>query len=280
MKKVLFFLPGRLLSSLPRSLQIWLGNLIGDIAFILMRRRRKITVYNIQTAFPEADSLKLSRNCFRHFGCSILEVFCLPFFGSSMKKWLRFRGMEVFQQLRDEGKGVILLTSHFGNWEVMSWCSQFDLQVSGLYQKLNLKIADELFMELRQVAGMKLIQKKSGIRELIYGVLDQKQIMGLVGDQGRGQTIDFFGKETGFPLGPAETALRKGVPMILTVCVRRGHYLDMEVLEEIPLQSGEDEEEIIYNTTKTYIKRLEKLVTDYPEQYFWLHDIWKKFKRQ
>ena len=155
-----------------------------------------------------------------------------------------------------------------------------NLQVSGLYQRLSFKLADELFMQLRQVAGMKLIEKKSGIREKIYEVLDQGEIMGLVGDQGRGQVIDFFGRKTNFPLGPAETALLKKVPLIYTVCVRRGKYLDMEVLEEIPLQKGEDQEQIVYNTTQIYIKRLERLISEYPEQYFWLHDIWKQFKRK
>ena len=280
MKKILFFLPGRIISILPRGLQIWLGHRVGDIAFILMIRRRKITIRNMQLAFPDRDSRSLARQCFQHFGCSLLETFCLPFFKTTLKKWLRFEGMEVFQKLRKEGQGVILLTSHFGNWEVMSWCAQFDLEVSGLYQRLSFRLADQLFMQLRQVAGMKLIEKKSGIREKIYNVLDQGEIMGLVGDQGRGQSIQFFGRKTNFPLGPAETALIKNVPMIFTICVRRGKYLDMEVLEEIPLQKGEDDNQIVYNTTQTYIKRLERLISEYPEQYFWLHDIWKQFKRQ
>ena len=77
----------------------------------------------------------------------------------------------------------------------MSWCAQFDLQVSGLYQRLSFRLADQLFMQLRQVAGMKLIEKKSGIREKIYKVLDEGEIMGLVGDQGRGQVLDFFGRK-------------------------------------------------------------------------------------
>ena len=54
----------------------------------------------------------------------------------------------------------------------------------------------------------------------------------------------------------------------------------MEELEEIPLQEGEDQEQIVYNTTQIYIKRLERLISEYPEQYFWLHDIWKQFKRK
>ena len=280
MKKMLFFLPGWLISLLPRGFQIWLGHRVGDIAFVAMNRRRKITTRNMQMAFPEKNPHKLARKCFQHFGCSLLETFCLPFFNSSMKKWLRFNGMEIFQELRDQNQGVILLTSHFGNWEVMSWCAQFDLQVSGLYQRLSFRLADQLFMQLRQVAGMKLIEKKSGIREKIHTVLDQGEIMGLVGDQGRGQVINFFGHETNFPLGPAETAILKNVRLIFTVCVRRGKYLDMEVLEEIPVQKGEDQEQIVYNTTQTYIKSLERLVSEHPEQYFWLHDIWKQFKRQ
>ena len=280
MKKILFFLPGWIISLLPRGLQLWLGNRIGDLAFVIMIRRRKITIRNMQIAFPQKDSVKLARKCFQHYGCSLVEVFCLPFFKSTMRKWLRFEGMEIFQDLRKRNQGVILLTSHFGNWEVMSWCAQFDLQVSGLYQRLSFRLADQLFMQLRQVAGMKLIEKKSGIREKIYKVLDEGEIMGLVGDQGRGQVLDFFGRKTNFPLGPAETALIKEVPMIFTICVRRGKYLDMEVLEEIRLQEGEDPEQIVYNTTQVYIKRLEQLVSEYPEQYFWLHDIWKQFKRK
>ena len=106
------------------------------------------------------------------------------------------------------------------------------------------------------------------------------EIFGLVGDQGRGLEIDFFGMPTAFPKGPASIARNHNASMYFTVCIRNGKYLDIEFIEQIPIQDGETEAESVEKTTIYYAQRLQELVSKYPEQYFWLHDLWKQFKKK
>lgn len=281
LKKLLFLTPGRVISLLPRSFQLALGRILGRLAMRLTPKRVKITRRNFEIAFPEKDATVLTRKCFEHFGCLLVETLCLPFFGSSLKKWLTFEGMEVFQEHQAKGEGSILLTAHFGNWETMSWCNRHaNIIVYGLYQKQNNTLANDWFYELRRWTGLRLIEKKSGLKKVIGDALVRGETFGLVGDQGRGQYLEFFGRETNFPVGPAWNAIEHNCRLYFTLCIREGKYLRMKMLEEIPIQEGDDREEQIRKTTELYIQKLEEVVRKYPEQYFWMHDLWKEFKKK
>ena len=264
---------------LPRAWQLFIGERLGDLAFNLIKKRRKITIRNMEIAFPGQDSEGLARACFRQLGCTMIETLCLPYFCSTLSKWLIFEGAEVFKEETKAGQGVILLSGHFGCWEVIGHCGhRLNFKANALYQKLNNRLTDQLFYDLRSFSGLGLIEKKTGLRDSIRKTMESGQMLGLMGDQGKGQVISFFGRDTNFPKGPASIALKYGVKLYFTLSVREGRFIKVKVLEEIPLARGETEDEIVLETTKLYVSRLEETVKKYPEQYFWLHDLWREFK--
>ena len=258
---------------------MFLGRRLGDLAFQLIKKRREITIANLEIAFPEREARPLARASFQHLGCVLIDTLCLPYLISTLRKWILYEGMEVFERCAQEQQGVLLLTAHFGSWEVIGLATKLlGLPMHGLYQRQTNPFTDDWFYQLRANSGLKLIEKKSGLRARIKEVIVAGDLFGLVGDQGRGQRIEFFGKETDFPKWPATLALKHGTPIYFTVCIREGNFLKVKVLGEVSLLEGDTEEEIVFKTSKAYARLLEDLVRKYPEQYFWVHDMWRLFK--
>lgn len=249
--------------------------MLGDWGRHLIKKRRLITETNIKKALPELDYQKICRDCYRHFGNNLLEFLLLPFHKTIFNKWLRFKNPEKFHKALEGGKGVILLTAHFGNWEILSCLSRFELKIYGLYQRL--KHGDSAIRMLREYTGVQLIEKKSALKEGIKA-LRNNGILGMVADQGQGKKTYFFDLETCFPEGPARIALQTGASILPTFCIRRGNFLDIEILDEIIIPENISKEEAIDKITNEFAKILEKMIKQEPAQYFWMHDLWRLFK--
>jgi KDO2-lipid IV(A) lauroyltransferase len=249
--------------------------MLGDLGRRLIKKRRLITETNIRRALPGQDYKKISRECYRHFGNNLLEFLLLPFHKTIFNKWLRFKNPEKFHKALENGKGAILLTAHFGNWEILSCLSRFELTIYGLYQKL--KHGDSVIRMLREYTGAQLIEKQSALKEGIKA-LRNNNILGMVADQGQGRKAKFFNLETSFPEGPARIALQTGAAILPTFCIRRGNFLDIEILDEIIIPENLSKEETINKITAEFAKILEKMIKQEPAQYFWMHDLWRLFK--
>lgn len=272
-----FLSAGFLLACLPRSWQLFCGKLVGNLAFLCIKKRRLLTIFNIQRALPEHNVLQISRNCYHHFGNNVIEFLLLPYHNSLFKKWLRFKNPEKFHQALQKNKGAILLTAHFGNWEFLSCLSRFDLKIYGLYQKL--KHGDAIIYTLREKSGVILIEKQSALKEGIKA-LRQNNILGLVADQGKGCCVNFFQEMTNFPDGPARIALQTGAVILPAFCIRRGKFLDIEILDELTSPTDCSKEEGAKKITEAFAQVLENMIKQEPAQYFWMHDLWRTLKNE
>lgn len=260
-----------IINFVPRKLQTFIGCRIGDAAFFCLKKARRIARKNISTALPAQNTELILRQCFRHFGIAILEVFMLPIAHKAHNKWLIFRHMEVFHQLQQENKGCILLTAHFGNWEYISCATLLQLNIHGLYRQQ--KNMQKLIDTLRHSTGAKFIDSRQSARTCLQ-ILKSNNILGIVGDQSSEAMVNFFGRPTWFPLGPARLALQTNTPIILTISRRNGHFLEIECLGEIPLQHGHNKAETALQTTAYFAAKLEQEIKKRPEQYLWMRDFW------
>jgi KDO2-lipid IV(A) lauroyltransferase len=265
-----------IINLLPRTIQIFIGHRIGDLSYFLLKKTRHVGLKNINTALPEQNAKKILRKSFQHFGLALLEVLMLPIAHKANKKWLIFRNMEIFQELKKEDKACILLTAHFGNWEYISCSTLLSLDIYGLYrlQKYGQKLVDTL----RNSTGTKFIDSRSSARQCLK-ILKSGNVLGIVGDQSSEAEVPFFNRPTWFPLGPARLAIQTGVPIMLTISRRRGKYLEIECLGEIPLQQGDSKEETALKTTAFFAGLLEKEIRERPEQYLWMRDFWRFFQK-
>jgi len=183
-------------------------------------------------------------------------------------------GKEYLDEALAKKRGVILVTGHFGVWEIMlAWFGLNRYSMLAVGQKQKNSGADIFVNQLRENAWIKMIPRKSSL-EFMYEALASNRILTLASDQDakkRGIFVKFFSLPASTPKGAARFHLECGSPLIFVTChleKPNNHVLD---ILPVPADSNSNIETI----TQSFTLMLEKIITNYPEQYFWFHRRWK-----
>jgi len=183
-------------------------------------------------------------------------------------------GKEYLDEALTKKKGVILVTGHFGVWEIMvAWFGLNQYSMLAVGQKQKNSGADTFVNQLREDTGIKMISRKSPL-EFMYEALASNRILTLGSDQDakkRGVFVKFFNLPASTPKGAARFHLEHRSPMIFATChleKPNNHVLD---ILPVPADSNSNIETI----TQSFTFMLEKIITAYPKQYFWIHRRWK-----
>lgn len=177
------------------------------------------------------------------------------------------------------GNGVVILTAHLGNWELLGArliAEGFQLTVIGKDQ--HDKWINRLMIYLRESTGVKNVPKGKGVFKPIIEALRRNELVGLLADQNAGSDgyiVEFFGKPSSTFTGPTVFAAKNGAAILPVFSVRQKDNSHKVVFFEPILTSVTASEEDIKKYTKEYTKRIEEIVREYPEQWLWLHKRWK-----
>ncbi|MCW8804500.1 MAG: lysophospholipid acyltransferase family protein [Ignavibacteriaceae bacterium] len=260
------------------------ATVLASLFFYLIPIRKKIVYKNLKIAFPENDfhaNKKLAFKIYLSFAITLVEILYLPY----MKKQELVNAVtctnpELIVEKYKDGKGVILLSSHFGNWEfvAISVAIQIQLPFSVIVKPLRNPLVYEWMNKARTKFGNEVVPLGISIRKT-YQTLKEKKIVAMVADQrgpAEGVRVDFFGKKVSVYTGPATLALKTGAPLICGIAVRDKDYKYKMVLVEISQQNLPDgDEEKILEISQRYTSYLEKIIRDNPEQWLWMHNRWK-----
>lgn len=278
----------RLIALLPYRWASDIGGLIGRAGYFIDGRHRRIAIRNLRLAFPEEGTEKIrmtAKRSFENLGRSAAEMIQVS--GRSplhLRKILHERvtieGRDHLDQAVKRGKGVLLITAHFGNWELLGVAlAAYGVPLNVVARPLdNLRI-DKLLNSLRSVTGTNVIPKKGALREILKR-LKQGEGVGILIDQNvsrnEGVFVDFFGYPAATNKSPALVAMRSGAALIPLFIIREGRYRHNILCgEEIPLhRSGDVERDILENTGR-FTAVVESGIRKYPEQWFWMHQRWK-----
>ena len=120
-----FALLGAVAALLPPRGVVAVGAGLGRLGFALDRRRRRTTLANLRSAFgssaPEPEIRRVARDCWRHFGRIAVEALAFPRLSAAdAGTRVRYRGLEHVRAAYAKGKGVLVFSGHFGNWELLS----------------------------------------------------------------------------------------------------------------------------------------------------------------
>jgi KDO2-lipid IV(A) lauroyltransferase len=186
-------------------------------------------------------------------------------------------GFEELEAGLEGGRGAVIVTGHFGNWEVAGaslTARGVPLDVVAVRQRN--RLVDRLIRETRERLGMRVIYRGGSTKELLDS-LRQGHAVALVADQdarSRGVFVPFFGRLASTYRGPALLALRSGAPLYLGSVTRRsdGTYAVRVRRLEVPEAGGARRVEAI---TAQVTAALEAAVREAPGQYFWQHRRWK-----
>lgn len=258
------------------------------VAFILHRvakYRVPVVRKNLAMAFPEKSEAELKQiedEFYRHFCDIFVETAKLSRMSErELDRRIRIEGVEHINSALAQGRSVVLLMGHYGNWE---WVTALARRISPgavmaeIYHKLNNKDFNRLMVELRSRFGTENIPMAKTVRRLIEINREGRQfVCGFISDQ-RPFTpelkhwTDFLGIDTAYVNGGEVIGQKLGTEFLYVECrpVKRGHY----VIEVSPLEPLNDSEENPY--TRAYLARLEQSIRRNPSYWLWSHNRWKR----
>lgn len=264
-----------------------LAKLLAFIFYNFIPIRKDVVKKNLKIAFPylgEREISRLIKKVYINLFIILIEILYLPFLKKEeIEKLVRIKNEELITKSLQKNKGLIFVSAHFGNWEIMAIASALRLKqtFSIVTKPLRNPFVDKYINEWRTKFGNKIVPLGLSIKNIFKELLDKK-IIALLADQ-RASTnsmeMEFFGKKTHVYEGPAILSIKTGAPMIFAIAIRQQDLTYLIELVELSLNSSEvenlNEEEKIYKLTSKYISLLEDYIRQYPEQWFWFHNRWK-----
>ncbi len=252
-------------------------------------KHRLIALHNLRCAFPEKDMeelIRIAKGVYRNLAITAAEFFDLPSITKeNLHEWVELEGLEHFEAGIAQGKGLLTIIAHFGNWELMPVTGPLFLKSSYIvYRPLDSPVLDNIVEHVRTINGNVMVPK-GGSGKRIMTLLKENQCIGILSDQNvsarEGVFVDFFGRPACTGAGLAVLALRSGAPVLPMFMARQksGKYkFILKPLVEIS-RTGDYEADLLENTQR-FTKVVEDIVREYPDQWFWIHQRWKTKKCQ
>ncbi len=258
--------------------------ILAILFYYIIPLRKKTVIENLSNSFPEYSKKKIKKtayNCYRSIAITIVELLAIPWLTrKEMEMMVESRNPQLIVERYKEGKGVILLSAHFGNWEYIAL--SVSLQISIPFYVVIKPQRNPYVTEWLEKARTRWINKviESGVSvRQVYKELLNKNIVAMVADQ-RGPAdslkLDFLGRPASFFTGPAVLSLKTGAPLLYGIPVRQKDYSYKSIMFEISQDNlPEDEEGKVKEITRRHKEYLEGFIRENPEQWFWMHKRWK-----
>ena len=276
------FLPlGWLLAHVPARAGLWIGRRLGDLIWLVLPRRQAMTLANLARAFGRERSLselrRLGRHSFEHLGMNVVEA-CVFFFRapSVLLSRVELCGMEHVHAAATLGKGILLLTAHYGNWELLAASHTLTIfPLSVVVRPMDDPLMDRVVERFRLRSAVELIAKRQALPE-IRDALRRGRMVGILLDQNASRAEGVFAPFFGIPASTSKAlaviSLRTGAPVV-PVFIRRveGGRHRVEVQPVIPSPAAGD----VADYTAAFNRSIEAAVRRAPEQWFWMHNRWK-----
>ncbi len=274
----------KLLGFIPRSWALWIGAVIGHFAYQSLGRLRQVGLRNLELAFPKQnlpEREQILKGAFRHLGRLLAEFSQFPKLDpTSITRIVEYNGLEHYQQASASGRGVLILTAHFGAWELSSFAhSLYGYPMHVLARRLDNPWLDRLIEQYRTLSGNQVIDKRAAARKVLKA-LKHGETVGILLDLNtqphEGIFCDFFGLPACTSPIIAALALRTGA------CVVPGFLIWEEALQKHRLQfnplvelevTGDFQRDIEVNTTKLN-RIIETMIRNHPDQWIWIHKRW------
>jgi len=260
------------------------GAQLGGLLYRVSRRHRERALTNLAMAYPELSSEPredLARRVFAHYGRMTAD-----FLVSDRRTLadvdvsLTVHGLENIERAREAGKGVLLVTGHYGNWERMStWFAGHGYPLTVVARDTHNPRINALLQELRTHAGTEVIPRGNAARPIIER-LRRNELVGILPDQNSDEVfVPFFGQPAGTVLGPAVIAERTGAAVLLGGCAWVGP-LRYEATFSAPLEAVLGHSVKGEGMTIAIHAALEQMIRRHPEQWLWFHDRWKSARQR
>ena len=269
---------------LPLPLGLWLGRRLGDVAYLVLRRRRRLALDNLARAYPALPVRareRLARHASQHLGMTLIELarMLTDPLDATLER-IRFEGIQNLDAAMGAHGRALLLTAHLGNWEILAASHRLTkYPLSIVVRPLDAPWLDALAERLRRRTGVELIDKRGALRPVL-DALRRGRMIGILMDQNasrrEGVFVDFFGRQASTSRSVALLALRTRTPVVPTFIRRDAdgcHTVFFYRELEVPGSNGS--EAAIVELTARCTAAIERAIRTVPEQWLWSHDRWR-----
>ncbi len=284
-RSVLVALAIALLSLLPLRPALWVGALVGRLASVLAGKTRRLALASLATAFPErseAEREEIARKMFVHLGRCAMELAAIRWYDRHLDSYVELASPGVLKDVMARGKGMMFVTGHVGNWELLArriaraGVPNAVIAKAGGDPRLN-----RLAERFRAQGGVTTLWREdASTGRAILRTFKQGHALGILIDQDtdvQGVFVPFFGRPAYTPRAAADLALRFGAPVVVGTIHRRldgrGHVLETV---EIPYdRAPADRDAAAIDLTAACSAALEAAIRRHPEEWVWMHERWK-----
>lgn len=250
----------------------------------LVPRQRLIALHNLRRAFPEksdGEILRIVQSVYRNMGIIAAEFFDIPHLTKeNIAALVEAEGVENCEKALAKGRGVLLFSAHFSNWELEAAAAALLINPAVvIYRILDSALLEHLVLRVRSATGNILLPKDHAMRAMLRA-LKQNGIVGILIDQNaawyEGIFVDYFGRPACTTDGLALLALHTEAPVLPAYMVRLpdGRYRLVFGPEVEVIRTGDRDADVLANTQR-FTKVIEQIVRRYPDQWLWVHQRWK-----
>jgi len=230
-------------------------------------------------AMGEKARRDLTRKAFENVARLFLETAKIPGLkGEELQDRFELERGEILKEAYEEGKGVIVICAHLGNWEIMARTfGSLGYRYAVIYRTMDNLVLDEKMRETRMVGG-EIIRREEMFKS-VRGALKEGKIVAFMSDQNAGKKgvfVPFFGIQASTTPAPAIFAQATGAPIIPVFCYRKapGRFLAV-VHSAIRAKPGRERRDEQLELTEAFTLAIERAVRRHPEQWFWMHRRWR-----
>src|SRR3989339_193 len=273
----------RLLTLLPLKLLFLISELITFVVFHIIGYRKKVVYNNLTKSFPNYNPEKIkfiARKYYRHMSVMMVENIYLRFVSDTrFKPRLIIENKQIFDQLFEKKKNIVVMLAHFGNWEFAAGLSKLlPYKGAAVYKELSSPVFDKIYFDIRSRLGVLPIEMKEVFRKVYQLNLEQEPFMlFMVADQAPVQSenahwINFLNQPANVFLGSEKLAKKFDLPVVYIelMRVKKGVYrVKPTLITDSPQQTKP------FEITETYFSLLEQSIKNAPRYWLWSHRRWK-----
>jgi KDO2-lipid IV(A) lauroyltransferase len=253
------------------------------LAYRLATQQRRLACEHIQQALDISEELTIktiAKNCFSNLGKNVVEFMLFPrMIPKQIPEYVSFEGVQHVENALALGKGAIILTGHFGNWELLAASISTNVSpLTPIVRELRSPRLNALVSKYREKAGYSTIDRNTGVRQALR-CLRNNNLLGIVADVDtsvNGVFVDFFGRPAYTPYSPIAFALKTGAVILPSFIMRQPDGTHQVIIEPpLTLERCDDKEKELVINTQKYTKVIESYIRKNPEQWIWMHQRWK-----
>lgn len=274
---------GAVLGMLPLGVAVRVGGALGAGAYRTLGRDRRRTLEHLALALPEIGSStreQMARETFRNAGRSFAELAQWPRIKNRLGELITIEGIDHLERGVAAGRGVIVVTGHIGNWELLAaTMAHHGYRLNVVARRMNDEHFDSMISIFRSGAGVHTIRRenRTAMRDIVRG-LRAGGVLALLVDQdtrGRGIFVPFFGRPARTSPGAATIALRTRAPVLAAFIERRppGHNIRFQPLYEFDTEEGR--RPTLEELTASFTEAIELQIRRRPTEWVWWHRRWR-----